>query len=175
LSQIEAPALAALEAEMSGGATLVRSASTTFWVGATYEFDADGGGAPPSNDVERVHAGNLQRLGRLFAHPVAANPVDVFDATRCVARDRLPLAGAVADEVSAVQVARARRGPHLADLPRHGGLYASFAFGSRGLALAPLVAEWIAAQIEGEPWLLERDLAARFDVARFLLEVVRRG
>jgi tRNA 5-methylaminomethyl-2-thiouridine biosynthesis bifunctional protein len=67
------------------------------------------------------------------------------------------------------------RGAHLADLPRRPGLYASFAFGSRGLALAPLAAELIAAQIEGEPWPLERELAARIDVARFLLEVVRRG
>jgi tRNA 5-methylaminomethyl-2-thiouridine biosynthesis bifunctional protein len=67
----------------------------------------------------------------------------------------------------------ATHGAHLEDLPRRPGLYASFAFGSRGLSLAPLAGELIAAQVEGEPWPLERSLAARVDVARFLLQRMR--
>jgi tRNA 5-methylaminomethyl-2-thiouridine biosynthesis bifunctional protein len=92
-----------------------------------------------------------------------------------VAHDRLPLAGLVADEAGALSNAPALRGAHLADLPRRAGLYASFALGSRGLTLAPLAGELIAAQLEGEPWPVERDLAAAIDPARFLLRRLRSG
>jgi tRNA 5-methylaminomethyl-2-thiouridine biosynthesis bifunctional protein len=54
-------------------------------------------------------------------------------------------------------------------------LYGCFALASRGLALAPLLAELIAAQIEGEPLPLERDLVEAVDPARFLLRALRRG
>jgi tRNA 5-methylaminomethyl-2-thiouridine biosynthesis bifunctional protein len=171
LSLLEAPACVPLRAATSGAGTLVRADDRAILVGATYE--SDGGGEPVLESV--AHAGNLQRLTRLLDGPVEATPVGIFDATRCVARDRLPLVGAVADETAILRDRALLRGAHLADLPRHANLYASFAFGSRGLALAPLAAAWIAAQIEGEPWPLERDLAARIDVARFLLHAVRRA
>jgi tRNA 5-methylaminomethyl-2-thiouridine biosynthesis bifunctional protein len=67
------------------------------------------------------------------------------------------------------------RGAHLPDLPRVPGLYCLTALGSRGLTLAPLLAELIAAQAEGAPWPVERDLAAAVDPARFLLQRLRRG
>jgi tRNA 5-methylaminomethyl-2-thiouridine biosynthesis bifunctional protein len=67
------------------------------------------------------------------------------------------------------------RGAHLRDLPRQPGLYGAFGLGSRGLVLAPLAAELIAAQIEGEPWPVERALAAALDPARFLLQRLRRA
>lgn len=165
--------MSSLQAGMSGGATLALGDAGQHWVGATYEVGESD--APTGEDHARAHAGNLQRLARLFAAPVDATPTEIFDAIRCVAQDRLPLAGAVADEAAALQAGPAVRGAHLADLARCEGLYASFAYGSRGLALAPLAAEWIAAQIEGEPWMLERDLAGRLDVARFLLDAARRG
>jgi tRNA 5-methylaminomethyl-2-thiouridine biosynthesis bifunctional protein len=66
-------------------------------------------------------------------------------------------------------------GAQLADLPRRPGLYCLFALGSRGLALAPLLGEQIAAQIEGEPEPLERPLGAGIDPARYLLRHLRRG
>ena len=169
LSLFEAPALAALRATLSGSGTLLRIDEKTVLAGATYETDASG------DESVSVHEGNLQRLSRLLAAPVTATPIGVFDATRCVARDRLPLVGAVADEAATLHATALPPGAHLADLPRQSGLYASFAFGSRGLALAPLAAELIAAQMEGEPWPLERDLADRIDVARFLLAAVRRA
>jgi tRNA 5-methylaminomethyl-2-thiouridine biosynthesis bifunctional protein len=173
LSLLEAPALAPLRAATSGAGTLVRADDRAVLVGATYESDmAD---AHPLDATAQAHAGNLQRLMRLLDAPLEATPAGVFDATRCVARDRLPLVGAVADEAAIFRDRALLRGAHLADLPRHANLYASLAFGSRGLVLAPLAAAWIAAQIEGEPWPLERDLAARIDVARFLLHAVRRA
>jgi tRNA 5-methylaminomethyl-2-thiouridine biosynthesis bifunctional protein len=169
ISLFAVPAALSLRAALGGGGTLVPVEPGVVAVGATYDFDA----ADDPLDLARAHAANRQRLARLLGEPVAATPIGCFDALRCVARDRLPLVGAVADETAALRSAPA--GAHLADLPRQRGLYASFAFGSRGLALAPLAAELIAAQVEGEPWPIERRLAARIDVGRFLLHAVRRG
>jgi tRNA 5-methylaminomethyl-2-thiouridine biosynthesis bifunctional protein len=66
------------------------------------------------------------------------------------------------------------QGAHLPDLPRRAGLYCSFALGSRGLALAPLLGELIACLIEGEPAPIERSLAATVDPGRFLLRRLRK-
>jgi len=92
---------------------------------------------------------------------------------RAVSRDRLPLVGPVADEAAAL-AQPALRGARLHELPRLPGLHAAFGFGSRGLALAALAAELLAAQIEGEPWPIETDLAASLDPARFLAAHLRR-
>jgi tRNA 5-methylaminomethyl-2-thiouridine biosynthesis bifunctional protein len=174
ISLLRAQDLATLRAGLAGDGYVVRGADGTVGVGASYEFaPADGGCGQIA--VEQVHRGNLQRLDRLLAEPVPVEPNGVFDGVRCVARDRLPLAGAVAAEAAATQRATALRGAHLADLPRRPGLYAAFALGSRGLTLAPLAAELIAAQLEGEPWPIERDLAAAVDPARFLLRRLRGG
>lgn len=171
ISLFAVPAEPSLHAALGGGGTLVPIEPGVVAAGATYDFDA----TDETLDLAHAHASNRQRIARLLGEPVAATPIGHFDARRCVARDRLPLVGAVADEGSALRTAPVARGAHLADLPRRRGLYASFAFGSRGLALAPLAAELIAAQVEGEPWPIERRLAARIDVARFLLHAVRRG
>jgi tRNA 5-methylaminomethyl-2-thiouridine biosynthesis bifunctional protein len=98
-----------------------------------------------------------------------------FAGTRCVARDRLPYIGAVADYDGVTAQAAALRGAHFEDLPRCSKLYASFALGSRGLSFASLAAELIAAQIEGEPAPIERELAHAVDPARVLLHRLRKG
>jgi tRNA 5-methylaminomethyl-2-thiouridine biosynthesis bifunctional protein len=97
-----------------------------------------------------------------------------YCGVRCIARDRLPYAGSVADEAGALTAARLR-GAHFRDLPRRAGLYAACALGSRGLAFAALAAELVAAGIEGEPMPVERDLADALDPARVLLRRLRRG
>ena len=160
-----------LRAGIGGDGYLVRGADGWLGVGASYEFSPTDH-ASPITDAD-IHAGNLQRARRLLRAVPALTPTGFFDGIRCVARDRLPLAGAVANEAAALAAAAALRGAHLPDLPRSEGLYCSFALGSRGLTLAPLAAELIAAQIEGEPWPVERDLAAALDPARFLLQRLR--
>jgi tRNA 5-methylaminomethyl-2-thiouridine biosynthesis bifunctional protein len=57
--------------------------------------------------------------------------------------------------------------PAYGRLPRYSGLYAALGLGASGLLWAPLGAELLASQLEGEPWPLERDLAAAIDPARF--------
>lgn len=149
--------------------------------GATYGFD------DPAEAV-RVgdHQANLRRLASLLpAHAEAFGDAGLASATaaaelggrtafRALATDRLPMAGQLPD-VTAIESQRKRlAGGHLRDLPRLDGLYASFAFGSRGLVFASLCAELVASQIEGEPWPLGSDLADAIDPARYLMHSLRK-
>ncbi|RFU47399.1 bifunctional tRNA (5-methylaminomethyl-2-thiouridine)(34)-methyltransferase MnmD/FAD-dependent 5-carboxymethylaminomethyl-2-thiouridine(34) oxidoreductase MnmC [Paraburkholderia sp. DHOC27] len=144
--------------------------------GATYDLDDP----EPSLQVAG-HLENLERITRML--PTLANAFDTQHAQalagrvafRCVTSDRLPMIGALADEAAAVCDADRLRGAWPLDLPRAPGLYGAFAYGSRGLVWANLGAELIAAQIEGEPWPIERDLAEDLDPARFLLRALRQG
>jgi tRNA 5-methylaminomethyl-2-thiouridine biosynthesis bifunctional protein len=117
-------------------------------VGATYEE-----GSTDERAREEDHRANLERLGNLlpdFAATVEPARVAGRAGIRCVGPDRLPLVGAI---------------------PGNEGLFGLLGLGSRGLVYAPLCAELLASEIEGEPLPLERDLvaglapAARLDVA----------
>jgi tRNA 5-methylaminomethyl-2-thiouridine biosynthesis bifunctional protein len=75
-------------------------------------------------------------------------------AFRATVRDRMPLIGPMAH-------------------PSSSGLYAAFAYGSRGLLWASLGAELLASMLEGEPLPLERDLAAAVHPERFARRAAR--
>jgi tRNA 5-methylaminomethyl-2-thiouridine biosynthesis bifunctional protein len=158
----------ALRAPPAVGGALIGASYETALPGAD-PASADGG------DEAAIHAGNVARLGRLLP---AAPPVQLrtmFDQWRAVSDDRLPLAGALPDEVAMAAGRDRLAGANLADLPRLSGAWGVFGLGSRGLTLAALMAELVAAQIEGEPWPVERDLAASVDPARFALTRLRHG
>jgi tRNA 5-methylaminomethyl-2-thiouridine biosynthesis bifunctional protein len=102
------------------------------------------------------HAGNLERLERLVpgaARGLDPEKLDGRVAFRTVARDRLPLIGAL-------------------DAP---GLYGAFAYGSRGLLWAGLGAELLASSMDGEPLPLEGALADAVAPGRFALRAKRRA
>lgn len=135
-------------------------------IGASYDTDQD---AMPrhSSDVE-----NWERLKQMLPgisidirHAMHQSRV----AFRCVSADRLPLVGAVPD------ASKAFRGDRLRDVPRLPGLYALLGYASRGLIWSALSAELLAAQLEGEPLPIERELADALDPARFLLKAHRKG
>ncbi|MGH6622541.1 MAG: bifunctional tRNA (5-methylaminomethyl-2-thiouridine)(34)-methyltransferase MnmD/FAD-dependent 5-carboxymethylaminomethyl-2-thiouridine(34) oxidoreductase MnmC [Burkholderiaceae bacterium] len=161
-----------LRSPVSGGGTLLRAPDGKVAVGATYEVPSHG--VDPLTDDDAM-ASNLARLGRLLANPPEVRIIGSFDGVRAVSHDRLPLAGAIPDEVAGAQAKDGLSGAHLRDLPRQADLYGCFALGSRGLSLASLLAEKIACQIEGEPLPLERTLADAVDPARFLLRALRTG
>jgi tRNA 5-methylaminomethyl-2-thiouridine biosynthesis bifunctional protein len=150
--------------------------------GATYGFD------DPAEDVRVAdHQANLRRLAALLpAHAAtfgdaglasgsAAAELGGRTAFRALVPDRLPMAGQLPDVASIESQRQRLTGGHLRDLPRLDGLYASFAFGSRGLVFASLCAELVASQIEGEPWPVGSDLADAIDPARYLMQALRKG
>jgi len=169
---VRADALQSLQAGLGGDGTLLRAPDGRLAVGATYETPIGAADAPL--DERMASRSNLARLERLLAVPVEARVDGRHGGVRCVARDRLPYAGAVADEAEALASERLR-GAHLEDLPRRARLFTSFAHGSRGLTFVALAAELIAAQAEGEPLPIERSLSDAVDPGRVLLRRLRRG
>jgi len=99
------------------------------------------------------HADNLARLQALLPDtaqalgPVFADGVRGWAGVRCSVPDRLPVVGPVA---------------HASE-----GLWVNAAMGSRGLTLALLCAELLAARWHGEPLPMEAQLAQALDANRF--------
>lgn len=142
--------------------------------GATYDIDDINTQIQAAGHIE-----NLERVAMML--PALAGFVPQAEtlegrvAFRSVTSDRMPMIGALADESAARANATRLSGAWPLDLPRTAGLYGAFAFGSRGLVWSTLAAELIAAQIEGEPWPIERELAEAIDPGRFLLRALRQG
>ena len=145
-------------------AYLTPSASGVTCAGATYDLDEDPQLRAASQDE------NVARLRGLVSDPQAAEgaPLAGRVGFRCVAPDRLPLVGRLPDFSAAGATERLR------DVPRHPGLHGLLGYASRGLIWAPLAAELLAAQLEGEPLPLEMSLVDALDPARFVLRA-RRG
>ncbi|CAB3778853.1 FAD-dependent 5-carboxymethylaminomethyl-2-thiouridine(34) oxidoreductase MnmC [Pararobbsia alpina] len=144
-------------------------------IGASYELDD-----PDEHLREDSQQDNLDRLSRLIpavAQTLRAQAADRAMAGRvafrCVTSDRMPMIGQLADEETARQQAGRLSGAWPLDLPRKGGLYGAYGYGSRGLTWAALGAEIIASQILGEPLPVTRDIADGFDPARFLQRALR--
>jgi len=89
---------------------------------------------------------------------------------RSMSPDRLPLAGTLPQPVATL-----RSDLQLAAMERQSGLHCLLGYGARGMVWALLLAELLAAQLEGEPLPLERELVAALDPARFLFRRLRRG
>lgn len=166
--------LDALRVPIVGDGYAVPIGSHRTLTGATYDLDSLDPGIR-----DEGHAENLGRLSRMLpdiASLAATNPrIDGRVAFRSVTSDRMPMIGSLASESAARTDAARLSGAWPLDLPRAPGLYGAFAFGSRGLIWATLAAELIVAQIEGDPWPIERELADAIDPARFLLRALRHG
>jgi tRNA 5-methylaminomethyl-2-thiouridine biosynthesis bifunctional protein len=113
-----------------------------WYLGSSFERDCT-----DTRVREADHQGNYAKLQTLLPQTAQAlapsfeqAQIQSFTAVRCTAPDRLPVVGAI-DAVH---------------LP---GLWLSTAMGARGLSLALLCAELLAAQWHGEPWPLEKKLA----------------
>lgn len=90
---------------------------------------------------------------------------------RLQADDRLPIVGPVPDWPLAPNA----RMDQVRLIPRRPGLYVATAFGGRGLTLAALAGQLLAAQITGAPWPLERCLAEAMDPARWWVRASRKA
>jgi tRNA 5-methylaminomethyl-2-thiouridine biosynthesis bifunctional protein len=133
-------------------------------VGATYDRDTDRALRAASQDENLERAREILGAGRVPAAPPLAGRVGL----RCMAPDRLPLVGALPDYGAPGQAERLR------DVVRHPGLHALLGYASRGLIWAPLAAELLVCQLEGDPPPVEATLAAALDPARFLLKERRK-
>jgi tRNA 5-methylaminomethyl-2-thiouridine biosynthesis bifunctional protein len=165
VTHLAEPALAPLGLVLCREGYVTPSVGGVHCVGATYDSDAD----PELRAASQ--AANLAMLRELFGAPAlgATAPLAGRVGFRCVSPDRLPLVGALPVAAPGERLERLR------DVPRQPGLSVLLGLASRGLTWAPLAAELLAAQLEGEPLPVERDLADALDPARFQLKAARRA
>ena len=116
-------------------------------VGASHDIDDDDAAPRAESD-----AGNLERLKKIMGAEVPLSNLTSRVGFRAVAPDRLPVAGRIDEAV-----------------------YGAFAYGSRGLIWAMLVAELIASDLEGEPLPLEGKLVDALSPLRFRKRAESRG
>jgi tRNA 5-methylaminomethyl-2-thiouridine biosynthesis bifunctional protein len=171
ITYLPAEILTAPRVVLTGSGYVLPAAGGVVVTGSTYDHDND----DPAPQVQG-HEANLLRLAQLLPHAQLALDASKLDGAvgfRCVAPDRMPLAGAMPD----VDAARAQKaglsGAQLTDLPRCPGLYCVSAYASRGLVWAALAGELLASLIEGEPFPIEGDLADALDPGRFVLRQAR--
>jgi len=119
------------------------------------------------------HHANFTRLQRLTGISPPADPGRWQGRVgwRVQPPDRLPLAG----PLPALQLPPGVRHDRLALVPREPGLYVASGFGSRGITLAPLLGQVLAALIADQPLPLEQSLLDAVDPARWLVRAARRG
>ena len=163
VTHLDAAHVPSLPVVLCREAYLTPAAHGVVCAGATYDLDGD----PRLRAASQEE--NLARMRALVSDPQAAldAPLAGRVGFRCVAPDRLPLVGRLPDFEAAGATERLR------DLPRHPGLHALLGYASRGLIWAPLAAELLAAQLEGEPLPLEMALVDALDPARFVLRARR--
>jgi tRNA 5-methylaminomethyl-2-thiouridine biosynthesis bifunctional protein len=134
--------LPTLAACVLGRAYLLPAADGRIVCGATYQ--------PGENDLPpgaADHADNLRRCAAILATglpPLDPGALAGRAGLRAVARDRLPLIGALGQDA-----------------------WCATGFGSRGILWGRLAGEVIAAQLEGEPLALEKALLRTIDPLRF--------
>jgi tRNA 5-methylaminomethyl-2-thiouridine biosynthesis bifunctional protein len=142
--------------------------------GATREVVPLGlGTAQPIRVRQADHKHNLQRLQRLTGQTPPAHTAAVLGraAWRLHTDDRLPIAGPLPLATQPPQ----QRSDQVRLLPRESGLFVLTALGARGLTLAPLLAQLVAAQACGAPWPLEQQLVDAVDPARWWVRNARRA
>ena len=173
LTEVPAPPFPAPQCVVCGNGYVLPVSDGYAVVGASYE---PGNVDPAPAGV--ATAANLARLDRLLPGSSACVDLACLRSQvgfRCVAPDRLPLLGAIADLAAARMRARELSGAHLHELQRIPGLFGAFAYASRGLAWCALAAEWLACELEGEPSPLERSLEHAVDPGRFAIHRLRHG
>lgn len=163
--------VAALRCTLGGGAYACPAGDGRVLIGATFE-DADGFVASEAGD--RVNIGRFTSLIGRAPGSLDVTPAGQVPGIRCAMPDRMPMIGPLPDEARiGDETARLANDARL-PMPRRAGLYGVFALGARGLLYAPLAAELIAAQLDGEPLPIESDLLAAIDPARYAVHRLRR-
>jgi tRNA 5-methylaminomethyl-2-thiouridine biosynthesis bifunctional protein len=184
----------ALRAPIAGAGHVLPAGPGSASCGASYvrlapDFPVGTGLGTAPRVTAAEDASNLARWDALLAAGGALRSIGHYTGLRAMTLDRMPLAGTLVDtkQIAALaQGAIAGSVPSalcatdlrlasvgLPALPRLEGLHVLAAFGSRALALAPLLAEFLAARLCGEPEPIERDLANAVDPGRFALRALR--
>jgi len=168
------PSSRAPRAGVAWGGYVSAGPDGTLLVGATHVRGEDPGSAEPAD--AQLRAG----LAGMLPGAAPGATVSGWTGVRAALADRLPAAGAAAGtDFQTVWANVARGGPAPVRLDGweavQPGLAVLGGLGARGFAHAPLLAEMIAADLDGEPAVLERSGRDALHPARFLFRALRRG
>ncbi len=171
-------ASAALRCVLAYGGTLTPAQGGAHHVGATFDCMKDGMQADARDTADDDR--NLAALRNVLPELASGfeSVGDSWAGVRWTSPDHLPVVGPLPDREAFVRdYAPLRHGQHWVNYPPatyESGRFIMAGFGSHGLVLAPLAAELLACHVTGEPWPLERDLAAALHPARFLIRDLKR-
>jgi tRNA 5-methylaminomethyl-2-thiouridine biosynthesis bifunctional protein len=156
----------ALHVPLSGAGYVLQLDPVHALCGATDHADDDD---PLLRDADHRH--NLDRLAGLcdWPRPGADAALHGRVGWRVQAPDRLPLCG----PVPAFDMAPGTRLDQARLVPREPGLHLAIGYGGRGITLAPLLGELVAARIAGTVWPVAQNLAEAVDPARTLVRAAR--
>lgn len=142
------------------------------WAGASFRREA----ASEARDRQEI----AEKLSRALPAALLQGQItDSWGGVRCAVADRLPLAGPLPDLPRSLQAL---------DWMRHGrpvpgrdrgtcwqpDAWTIMALGARGFTTAPLLGEWLASMMTGDPWPMPRDLALAVASSRFLARQLKR-
>ncbi|MCH8551855.1 MAG: FAD-dependent 5-carboxymethylaminomethyl-2-thiouridine(34) oxidoreductase MnmC [Natronospirillum sp.] len=134
--------------------------------GATFQPRDGADDIRPEDRDENLAA--LAQLSPELAQRAAQNPLSDAAGVRATTPDYLPLAGPLLTAEARARRATPRQALR-ADL-FHQGLFVLSGLGSKGLASAPLLAEYVACQITGEPLPFGHSLEQRIHAERHWLK-----
>jgi tRNA 5-methylaminomethyl-2-thiouridine biosynthesis bifunctional protein len=149
-------------------------------IGATFDHVEDTIPAAAQSAVACDDGRNLAQLAARF--PGLVNPETELTgraALRAMTTDHLPLAGPVpvlerfVEDFAGLRQGRLER--TFGDAVHHPGLWVIAGLGARGLVTAPLVGEFLAAQISGGTSPVGAEIAAALHPARFLVRDLKQG
>lgn len=143
--------------------------------GASYSKDVSDLTPTPEEDSENL-AGIAPHLLQAGIADMTLTGARV--AVRAGSPDRIPMAGPAVDAAALESLYRSlpqqqRKRPN-STLPCHPGVYINVGHGSHGIGNAPLLAEYLASLMCGEPLPLQTSVLEALHPARFLLRRLRR-
>jgi tRNA 5-methylaminomethyl-2-thiouridine biosynthesis bifunctional protein len=168
VSHVKATQLSKVPCVLCGDGYVTPAYEGIVSVGATYGPDT-GQGVCLADHQENIH-----KLRHLLVACIAPDvqTVEGRIGLRCVTPDRMPIIGALPINISDIPENIADK--RLTDVPRVSGLYGLLGYASRGLITAPLAAEILACQLNGEPLPIDASLHEAIDPARFVQRDLRK-
>jgi tRNA 5-methylaminomethyl-2-thiouridine biosynthesis bifunctional protein len=146
--------------------------------GATFDKESDAGEAPALQDARARNLAALKQLAPEIAARIDPTKLRSRSSLRATTPDRAPVAGLLPDAPAWLAQYEGLAHGRVVDTetppPALPGVYVIGGLGARGLTLAPLLGERIAAEMCGEPAPLSQFALDAIHPARFLHRALKR-
>lgn len=160
-----------LEVAVSGDRHAVVLPDGRTMIGATFQDNDDDASVRASDHRDNMASVDRMLPGLCTALKIEVEQLEGRTGFRAVTPDRLPAYGALGESNAAGNAeaigSEVRDNATNRQAKGH-PLYLASGLGARGIVWAPLCAELLASQINGDPWPVTRDLAQAVDPARLV-------